>query len=217
MLDYITQRGALPLTGWTFAGASRDNTDHGRLWVALAHDGGDVTVTLYRDELRLHAVAAGARSGPGPIVLEPAGDSGLSGSVELAAPGEGAAELDVFYACDADLEARHTGLAAHLADGRFAGQPGFSLPCARAKRVLDAMLAARLGPDFRADCLAPLSEAAADYALCFVYQWLSTRPDDPAHELARRFAHSAREALPAIRLRRGAEVVTPFAARVARA
>ncbi|MBX3474382.1 MAG: hypothetical protein KF754_08365 [Planctomycetes bacterium] len=216
-LDYVTQHGTLPLEHWDFTGADRDNTDHGRLWAGLAREGDDFTLTLYRDALRTQAVATGARTGPGAITLEPANDSGLSGSVELAETGEGTAELDVFYACDADLVARHADVAAYLVDGSFAGAPGFSGPCARAKRVLDAMLAARLGPDFCAETLTPLADAATDYALAFVFEWLSSRPDDPALDLARRFADSARQALPAIRLRRGAEVIIPFAARVTRA
>lgn len=216
-LDYVTQHGALPLERWNFTGADRDNTDHGRLWAALARDGDDFTLTLFRDALRTQAVASGARTGPGALTLEPAGDSGLSGSVELAASGEGTAELDVFYACDADLVARHADVAAYLVGGSFAGAPGFSGPCARAKRVLDALLAARIGPGFRADSLQPMAEAAAGFALGFVYEWLSTRPDDPAHHLARRFVIGAREALPAIALRRDAELVIPFSARIQRA
>lgn len=217
MPDSITQRGALPMTSWTFAGASRDNTDHGRVWAALARAGDDFTLTLFRDALRTQAVASGARTGPGAITLDESNDSGRSGSVELAASGEGTAELDVFYACDADLVARHADVAAYLVEGNFAGAPGFSGPCARAKRVLDAMLAGRVGLDFRAESLTPLAHAATDYALAFVYQWLSTRPDDPAHHLALRFADSARQELSAIRLQRGAEVIIPFTARVTRA
>lgn len=216
-LEFVTQHGALPLAGWSFAGASRDNTDHGRLWANLARDGDDFTLTLFRDALRTRTVADGARTGPGVITLEAANDSGLAGAVDLLVEGEGTAELDVFYACDADLVARHADVSALLVEGNFAGQPGFSLPCARAKRVLDAMIYNRMGPGFRAESLQPLAHAATDYALAFLYDWLNTRPDDPARHLARHFIESARRSLDAIVLQRGAEVITPFAARIERA
>jgi len=215
MLDYITQRGSAPTSKWAFIGANRANTHDGRAWARLTQDGGDFTVSVFRDELRQHAVAAGARSGAGEVALAALNDSGLSGTVEIAA-GTGECELDIFYACDDDLTARHTGIAAFLIGGEFAGEPGFRGPCARAKRAIDAMLASRLGADIRAESLAPLAEAASSLALSYIYEWLSTRPQDPARVLATFFAARAASQLTAVRLRRGAELVTPFAARVVR-
>jgi hypothetical protein len=216
-LDYVTQRGSAPTAQWQFAGATRDNTDHGRTWATVAQAGDDLTVTVYRDALLLHPVAQGARTGVGEVELSAANVSGLTGAVDLTDACPGHTELDVFYCCDADLVARHTGVTAHLTEGNFAGEPGFANPCARAKRALDAMLAVRLGAQFRAESLVPLAEAATALALFFLYEWLSTQADDPAAALAARFRVHAQQALGAITLQRGSELITPFAARVQRA
>lgn len=215
--NHITQRGNAPTTHWSFTGANRGNTSDGRAWARVSRAGDTFTVTVFRDELRDVAVASGSRNGLGAVTLAEAGGSGLSGTVEIAHAATGDCELDVFYACDEDLVARHTDVSAHLMDGAFAGEPGFSGPCARAKGVVDVLLAARLGSDFRAESLAPLAEPTALYALFFLYSWLSTRADDPAGALAARFRAEAHAALPYVRLVRGAEVVTPFAPRVMRA
>jgi hypothetical protein len=78
------------------------------------------------------------------------------------------------------------------------------------------MLGARLGGGFRPESLEPLAVIATDLALSFLYEGLSARPDDPARDLTRRFFASAMAALPALRLARGSELVTPFAGRIDR-
>jgi hypothetical protein len=209
MQNYITQRGNAAADNWSFTGANRANTDNGRAWVRVTNAGDDFTVTVYRDELLMHEVAAGTREGAGPVVLAALNDSGLSGSVELAAPQVGSAELDIFYACEDDLSARHSGAAEQ-------GATRLREAIARAKRSLDTMLGARLGGGFRPESLEPLAVIATDLALSFLYEGLSERPDDPARDLTRRFFASAMAALPALRLARGCELVTPFAGRIDR-
>lgn len=216
MLEYVTARGTPALARWNISGAGRGNTSDGRLWFVLAQDGSDCALTLFRDQPCTLAVASGARSGPGALALAALNDSGLSGSVELAAAAQGRGELDVFYACDADLTALARDVEAHLSGGQFAGGPGFLVPCAGAKRVLDALLRARLGPGFVPDSLAPLAEVASLYALSFLYEWLAARPDDAASTLAGHFRARARAALPGLRLPCNGQWIAPFASRLAR-
>jgi hypothetical protein len=206
MLDHITQRGNAATKHWAFAGANRANTCDGRAWVRVTNAGDDFTVTVYRDELRMHEVAAGTRTGAGVVGLVAVNESGLSGSVEIGAE-VGSAELDIFYACEDDLAARHTGVTEQ-------GAPRVLDACKRAKRALDGLLESRLGAGFRAETLAPLAPIATDYALSFLYEGLSTRPDDPAKSLSARFRASASAALPGLRLVRGCEIVTPFGTRI---
>jgi hypothetical protein len=204
MLEYVTTHGAPFLSHWDVHGATRDNTDNGRCWVRVTEDGGDFTVTLYRDAERTEPIAAGTlASDTGELSLVAQNDSGLTGTVRLTGAVPADAIIDVFYACDADLLARQADITAFLKGGNFAGREGFSEPCLRAKRVLDALLDARIGPGWIADDLQPLAETTALYALSFLYDHLSTRADDPASQLATRWRHKAREALPRIRLSLG--------------
>ncbi len=204
MLDYVTTHGAPFFSHWDIHGATRDNTDNGRCWVRVAEAGGEFTVTLYRDAERTEPVAAGTLdAASGELSLAAQNDSGLTGTVRLTGAEPADAIIDVFYACDTDLLARQAEIAGFLKDGNFAGRDGFSEPCLRAKRVLDALLSARIGAGWIADDLQPLAEATAHYALSFLYEYLSTRANDPASHLATHWRHKAREALPRIRLSLG--------------
>ncbi|MCC7509195.1 MAG: hypothetical protein IT464_07450 [Planctomycetes bacterium] len=217
MIEYVTTHGAPALTRWDLHGASRDNTDNGRAWLRLSRDGNDHTVTLYRDALRTRAVAAGTiDSSSGELALAALNASGLYGSVRLHDAVAGDAVIDIFYACDADLLVRHAGLAAFLDDGNFAGREGFSEPCLRAKRLIDALINARLPAGWLADELAPLTEATSLYALQFLFDYLSTRADDPAAQLALRWRDAARESLSRIRLPLGGSAEQVFVPRLIR-
>lgn len=217
MIEYVTTHGALALSRWDLHGASRDNTDNGRAWVRITRDGSDHTVTLYRDTQRTQAVAAGILdSSSGELALAALNDSGLDGSVRLQDAQPCDAVIDIFYACDADLLARHAELSAFLVDGDFAGREGFSEPCLRAKRLIDAMINARLPAGWLADDLAPLAESTSLYALQFVFDSLSTRADDPAAQLALRFRSAARGSLTRIRLALGGSVEQIFLPRLIR-
>ncbi len=201
MLEYVTTHGAPFLTHWDMHGASRDNSDNGRCWVRVVEVGGEFTVTLYRDAARTEPVAAGSLdAASGELSLAALNDSGLTGTVRLAGAFAADAVIDIFYACDEDLLARQSEIAGFLSDGTFAGREGFSEPCLRAKRVMDALLSARIGAGWIADDLQPLAEATAAFALSFLYDFLATRPDDPASEHAKQWRHRARKALPRIRL-----------------
>ncbi|MBK8208007.1 MAG: hypothetical protein IPK87_14620 [Planctomycetes bacterium] len=217
MIEYVTTHGAPALSRWDLHGASRDNTDNGRAWVRVKRNGNDHTVTMYRDAQRTLAVAAGTLdSSSGELALAALNDSGLDGSVRLhdAAPCD--ALIDIFYACDTDLLARHAGLAAFLDDGNFAGREGFSEPCLRAKRLIDALINARLPVGWLADDLVPLAEATSLYALQFTYDYLSIRADDPAAQLALRWRNAARESLSRIRLPLGGSAEQIFVPRLIR-
>jgi hypothetical protein len=187
LVDYVSVHGPAGTSAWRFFGDSRANTDHGRVYA-------DVTpalVTLYRDAAMQHAVAQGAPDAA-HVSFEPVNDSGLSATCTLDASTHARLALDVFHADDADLLARQADLAGLLTDGNFAGQPGFAAPRRRAKRTLDALLDMRLPAGWRADDLQPLTDAAAAYALYFLYDHLATRADLPAAELARAWRARAR-------------------------
>ncbi len=216
MLDYVTSRSSMRLAHWNITGGHRGNTSDGRLWFALTQSGSNFELTLFRDDQHGLAVASGVGAAPGTLVLSAVNDSGIAGSVEIVQPQTGDGELDVFYACDADLMELARDLPQQQVDGNFAGGPGFSVPCARAKRLMDALLWARLGPDFRADCLAPLAPAASLFALSFLYEWLAARADDAATALAAHFASRARDALPGLRLQSNGHCLAPFASRLTR-
>lgn len=214
MLEYVTTHGAPFLARWDIHGATRENTDNGRCWLAVDDQ---LLLTLYRDNHRQHAVATAQLGVSGTAELAPVNDSGVSGTVMAGQPATVLGAIDVFYAADADLLARHGGVAAFLSDGNFAGREGFSEPCLRAKRVLDALLYTRLATDVLVDDLSPLAEPAACYALQFVYDYLSCRSDDPAAQLALRWRNAARDALTRVRISVGGTEVEPFTARVLRA
>lgn len=220
MLEYVTTHDD-PNTvflRWVIDGAARANTDHGRLYARVTQLGGDTTVSLYRDAARTLLVADGTISGDtGSVTLAQQDSSGLSGSVEVAGAMPFDATVDVFYADDDDVIALQKDVGGFLDDGAFAGRPGFAEPLARAKRVIDALLAARFPHGWRADALSPLADACARYALFFIYDHLSTRPDDPAAALALHWRREARSALPAIRLSINGETLSPFTSRVTRA
>jgi hypothetical protein len=218
MLEYVTTHDdpAGAFARWVIDGADRVNTDNGRLYARLAEDG-DITVSLYRDAVRLQLVAQGTREGTGELTLNEQNDSGLSGSVHINHAAAGDATLDVFYAADGDITALQGEVAAFLVDGAFAGRPGFAEPLARAKRVMDALLNARYPEGWRADDLTPLADATARYALFFIYEHLSTRADDPAGQLAAHWRREARLALPRVRLLLNGHPTTPFIPRVVRA
>jgi hypothetical protein len=204
MLEYVTTHGAPFLSHWDIHGANRDNTDNGRCWVRVAEAGGEFSVTLYRDAERTEPVADSTlEAASGELSLGEKNESGLTGTVRLTGAVPADALIDIFYACDADLLARQADITAFLKDGNFAGREGFSDPCLRAKRVLDALLEARIGAGYIADDLQPLAETTALYALSFLYDYLSTRADDPASQLATSWRHKARQALPRIRLSLG--------------
>jgi hypothetical protein len=217
MLEYVTTHGAPFLSGWDIHGANRDNTDNGRSWVRVAQGGGEFTVTLYRDSGRIEAVAAGTLdSATGKLDLSQLNDSGLAGSVRLGAAVAGDAIIDIFYACDEDLTARQSEIAGFLKDGNFAGREGFSEPCLRAKRVLDAMIEQRTGDGWIADDLQPLAEPAAQYALHYIYDYLSTRADDAAAQLAQHFKRQARASLARLEVSIGGCPERLFVARLIR-
>lgn len=216
MLEYVTTHGASFLARWKLNGATRDNTDHGRAYVRVTRDGNTFTVTLCRDEARIQAVAEGTGEN-GELTLSPVDDSGLSGSVVLTNAATADAIIDIFYATDADLLARQAAIASLLKEGKFAGQDGFSEPCARAKRIMDALLNARLGSAWIADDLQPLADATALYALHLIYDHLSTRHDDPAAQQSRHYRQHARKALGQITLSIGGDEQQVFEPRLIRA
>lgn len=215
MPTYITIRDLPGTSRWHFDGASRDNTEHGRLYVTITEAAGLFTVSAFADAGLARLVAQG--TGAAAVTLAAANDSGLTGSVLLDESAPASGELDLFYACDADLTARHTGIEAFLHEGTFAGRAGFAEPCAQAKLVLDALLNARLGSGWRVDDLQALAPLAASYALSFLYDFLSTQPDDAAFALSRRFRADAREALGQLRLSVNGHTLRPFEPRVLRA
>ena len=63
---------------------------------------------------------------------------------------------------------------------------------------------------------APLAEPASRYALFFIYDYLSTRADDAAAQLAAHWRREARLALPRVRLSLAGEATTPFVPRIQR-
>ncbi len=219
MLDYVTIHGDNGATSrWRFSGASRSNSDDGRLYVALTQNMGDTTVSVYRDVARSHLVAQGTLAGvTGNAALAAQNASGLSGSVELlnAAPSE--IELDVFYACGDDLAAGQGEIGRFLNAGLFAGEQGFSAPCAWAKRMLDALLASRGYRGKRFDSLTPLCEPALHYALAFIYENLTQKEREPAEWQANRHRALARSALMAVELAIDGQCFFPFTTRVTRA
>lgn len=220
MLEYATTHDDPHgvFTRWTLDGAVRANTDHGRLYARVTQPGGDTTVSLYSDAARTQLVADGTISGDtAPVTLTQQNSSGLSGSVEVTGAVQFDPTVDVFYADDDDVTALQKDVSGFLDGGEFAARPGFAEPLARAKRVVDALLAGRFPQGWRADALSPLADACARYALFFIYDHLSTRPDDPAAALALHWRREARLALPLIRLSINGETLSPFTSRVTRA
>jgi hypothetical protein len=220
MLDCVTTHDDpdATLVRWVLDGASRDNTNHGRLYVRVTQDA-DTTVSLYRDAARTALVAEGTLVGDdtGEVTLTEENDSGLSGSVELQFASAMDMTLDAFYADDADLVALQKCVSDFLYEGQFANRPGFAGPLARAKRVMDVMLNARLPRGWRADSLQPLADATARFALFFLYDHLSSRDDDAAAQRARHWRNEARATLSAIELSIDGCLVRPFTPRVERA
>ena len=221
MLEYVTTHGDPDnvFSAWLLDGAARANSDNGRLYTRITPAGDDTTVSLFRDADRTLLVADGTLVGgnTGQITLVEQNSSGLGGGVSVQAATPFEAEIDVFYADDNDVSALQKDVGGFLDNGGFAGRPGFAEPLARAKRVVDALLNARLAQAWRADELSPLADAAARYALFFIYDHLSTRPDDPAAALAAHWRREARLALPLINLSINGEPVSPFTSRVTRA
>jgi hypothetical protein len=214
MLEYVTthDHADTVFSDWLIDRASRANTDHGRLYVRLAQD----TVRLYRDAARTLLVAAGSLEG-NDVTLTAENDSGLGGSMRVNFAGLLDATIDVFYADDDDVSALQKDVAGFLVNGDFAGRPGFADPLARAKRVMDALVNARLAPGWRADDLQPLAGATARFALFFIYDCLSSRADDAASHRASHWRREARTALAAVTLSISGQAATPFTPRVERA
>lgn len=219
MLDYVTIHGGNGATSrWRFSGASRSNTDDGRVYVAHTQAMGDTTVSVYRDAARSQLVAQGTLAGAtGQLSLNAQNASGLSGSVELlnAAPCD--IELDVFHACGDDLAGAQGEIARFLNAGVFAGEQGFTAPCAWAKRMLDALLASRGYRGKRFDSLTPLCEPALHYALAFIYENLTQKEREPAEWQANRHRALARAALAGVELAINGQCFFPFTPRVTRA
>lgn len=221
MLEYVTTHddaGGI-FSRWQLAGANRGNTDHGRAYVKLAESAGDFTVSLYSDPGRSQLMARGTLNGDtdGDVTLNEQNLSGLSGSVHLSGASTVKAAIDIFYADDADVTGLQKDIAEFINAGQFAGAPGFSDPLARAKRVIDALMNARFPAGWRADDLQPLAEATARYALFFIHDHLSTRPDDPSAYLAAHWRHEARLVLPQIGLSLNGVRAVPFDSRITRA
>jgi len=221
MLDYVTIHGdaASATSRWRFAGASRANTDNGRLYVTLTQALGDTTASVFNDYARSRLVAQGAVTGnSGTVTLGAQNSSGLSGSVDLLNAGNaGSIELDVFYAGSDDLAEVQGEIAAFLKADSFAGEQGFTAPCASAKRILDALLASRGWRGRRFDSLAPLAMAASHYALAFTYDHLTHRDGEPAAFQANRHRALARAALPAVELSIAGNCFFPFTSVLTRA
>lgn len=213
MIEYVTTHGVPFLSHWDINGATRENTDNGRCWLEV---NAAPALTLYRDPARQLAVATATLEPPG-AELTPVNDSGLSGTLRVTQAHAALGVIDIFYAADDDLLARQAGIAQFLEDGAFAGREGFSEPCLRAKRVIDALLSARLGPGVILDELAPLCEPAACYALQFMFDYLSARADDAAAQLSLRWRNAAREALVRVRVKAGDIEIKPFEPRLLRA
>lgn len=219
MLEYVTTHDDPQgvFSRWVLDGADRGNTDHGRLYTRVTEAGGDFTVSLFSDAARSALVAQGALDDDtGDVSLTAQNASGLSGSVRITDATTFEAVIDAFYADDDDMAALHKGIDAFLIAGEFANRPGFADPLARAKRVMDALLNARLPRGRRADSLQPLADATARYALFFLYDHLSSRADDPSSHLAMRWRREARVMLPHIRLSLGGQLVQPFTAQILR-
>lgn len=221
MLDYVTIHGdaASATSRWRFSGASRANTDNGRLYVTLTHALGDTTAAFFRDAARSSLVAQGAITGnSGTVGLTAQNASGLSGSVELLNAGVAEVlEIDLFYATGDDLAEVQGEVSGFLKADSFAGEQGFTAPCAAAKRVLDALLASRGWRGRRFDSLAPLAMAASHYALAFVYDHLTHRDGEPAAYQATRHRALARAALPAVELSIAGGCFFPFISVLTRA
>ena len=222
MIEYVTVHNdsAAISSAWDFAGASRGNTDNGRAYVTVSASGDDLIVSVYSDAKRSALVAQGTlvSATSGAVTLAEQNQSGLSGAVSLA---DGAAnpgiDIDIFYACDADVTARQTGVAAFLTGGQFTGETGFALPARHAKQVVDSLLEVRGLQGKRFDGLSALAEVSTLYALFFIYDHLSERGDDSASDLAHRFRRQAREALPRVRLVIDGITHAPFISRIFRA
>lgn len=219
MLEYVTTHDDPHgvFSRWVLDGASRANTDHGRLYTRVTEAGGNFSVSLFSDAARTQLMAQGTLdAATGDVSLAAQNASGLSGSVRITDATPFEAVIDAFYADDDDLLSLHKGIGAFLANGQFANRPGFSDPLARAKRVLDALLNARFPQGWRADSLQPLADATARYALFFLYDHLSSRADDPSAYLAARWRREARLSLPRVRLSVAGQVVQPFTAQILR-
>lgn len=221
MLEHIRIHGDQDgmTADWSFRGDSRANTDHGRLYVAIVENGADRTVTVYRDAERTSAVATGTLSGAssGSVALQESNQSGLTGSVALRnAAANASLELDVFHADDDDLRALRADIDGFLEAGEFAGEAGFTVVRRRASRYLDLLLAARGFARSKIVDLRPLSDAAAHFAVAFLFDHLSTREGDPASVLARAYRLQGAGILTLARIETEAGEAAPFLTRPAR-
>ncbi|MCC6573286.1 MAG: hypothetical protein IT462_05785 [Planctomycetes bacterium] len=221
MLDYVTIHGDPDgrTQRWDFSGATRANTDHGRLYASIEADGGDLVVSVYKDAARAALVAQGTLEGAatGAVALTAQNASGLTGTAVLSAAAPTVAiELDVFYACDEDLAQIQGELSGFLVSGNFAGQPGFKAATTNAKREFDSWLAARGLAGTRFDGLQPLADVCAFLALAVVYRNLSRRSDDVATAFALAHDAQARKRLAALRVNVAGVSTTPFASILAR-
>lgn len=219
MLDYVTIHGQGGATSrWRFSGASRSNSDDGRLYVSLAQNLGDTTVSVWRDSARSRLVAQGTLAGAtGEAALDAQNACGLYGDVELVNAVPATLELDVFYACGDDIARAQSEVSRFLNAGVFAGEQGFTAPCAWAKRMLDALLASRGLRGRRFDSLAPLCGPALHYALAFIYENLTQKEREPADWQASRHRALARAALAGVELSIAGQCFFPFTPRVTRA
>jgi hypothetical protein len=197
----------------SLGGASRANTDDGRLHGQSVTLGADTTVSLYADRAHLRLVAQGAFTGPQPasLSLAPAGANGLSATLALRVPPVGDFEFDAFLACPDDLAARQGGL-----DPAGFTPPGIEAFCEAAGRELLDWLALR-GVHGRIDDLAPLAEPCACLALARLYAHGARGRDEPAPVLARTWRERAIESLSALTLRIAGRAISPFQAVLIRA
>lgn len=205
---------------WRFTGYSRENTDHGRVYVATEFSAGDVTVRIYRDELRSNLVASGTLVGAtsGEVALAEVASSGLSGAVTLRnATGAEVVRVDVFYCCDDDLLAYKRDLQEFLDDaGEFNGGHGFNTVCDAAKRELDELLQTRRLYNIEFDSLQPLTPSAIWYALSHLFRTIDDGRGGPSWTLHREMHQRGRRSLSRIRLHREGAIVTPFSNRIQR-
>lgn len=220
MLEYITVWDADCTDDWQLIGTNRSNTDNGRLYLDVSIASGNTLVTLFKDSDTTIAIAAGTLTGntSGALTLAQQNGSGISGSltVKNAQPVIGSF-LDVFYADDDDVTARHPDVNALLINGQFNGQLGFAEPLARAKRTIDNILDSCCTEDTEALVdLQQLADVCALYALYFIFQAFATDEKSPANQLAKRFRRDARHTFFEIKVQTPTRVFHPLSAFVVR-
>ncbi|MCF6228231.1 MAG: hypothetical protein L3J82_06145 [Planctomycetes bacterium] len=221
MLEYITVWDDENTTDdWQIIGANRSNTDHGRLYIDVSIAAGDVTLILYKDADLLLAVASGTLAGEitGTLNLIEQNSSGLTGAVRLTGAKPLADSfLDVFYADDDDVTARHPAVNDLLIDGKFNGQQGFTEPLARAKRTIDSILESCCTEDTEPLInLQQLADVCALYALYFIFDAFATDGNSAASQLAARFRWQARHTFFEIKVQTSSGVYSPLNAFVVR-